>query len=111
MLLVNNTQPEKRTFVFSLRNAVMNTSIGLAAVIGASIFEYDMKAIFLFDATVNSVTLVLLLLFCKKLNEKSTLPIKMEAETEKPLSKPFPKTTLFLLLSAFMILTDVTQPG
>jgi len=107
MLLVNNTQPEKRTFVFSLRNAVMNTSIGLAAVIGASIFEYDMKAIFLFDAIVNIVTLVLLLLFCKKLNEKSTLPIKMEAGTEKPLSKPFPKSMLFLLLSAFMILNVI----
>jgi len=123
LLLVHNTQPEKRTFVFSLRNAVMNISIGLAAVIGASIFEYDMKAIFVFDALVNIVTLVLLLLFYQKLTEKSTLPLNTEAkteakakakakakidvETEKPLASPFPKTTLFLLLSAFMVINVI----
>jgi len=109
LLLVNNTQPEKRTFVFSLRNAVMNISIGLAAVIGASIFEYDMKAIFVFDALVNIVTLVLLLLFYQKLNEKITLSLNTEAkaETEKPLASPFPKTTLFLLLSVFMVVNVI----
>ncbi|MEI8634283.1 MFS transporter [Vibrio sp. PP-XX7] len=106
MLLVNNTIEEKRTFVFGLRSAVMNISIGISAAVGALVLEYSMKDIFLFDAMFNVITLFLILAFASKMN-RSNVHSHPENAYEDEEKEPNRNSKAFLALSGLLVINAI----
>ncbi|EAR11029.1 MFS transporter [Reinekea blandensis] len=105
MLLVNNTSEEKRTYVFGIRNAVMNISIGISAAAGAAVFDLNVKYIFLFDAFLNVITLILLLSFSPKLVTTTRQILSSEIESSigwKNLNSTFIFLSLVMVLNVIV---------